>query len=113
MDRAVREKRIVEVLVCDVALLLLILMGLVGCLLFWLGESPLKCFCRNVSAFDASRRRHVLAHRLGDTSRHRLPVMAAPSAGVVSIDSSPSETLSDQGASEGYGEHLRVPVLTN
>jgi hypothetical protein len=44
MDRAVREKRIVEVLVCDVALLLLILMGLVGCLLFWLGESPLKCF---------------------------------------------------------------------
>jgi hypothetical protein len=44
MDRAVQEKRTFAVLVCDVALLLLILMGLVGCLLFWLGELLMKLF---------------------------------------------------------------------
>jgi hypothetical protein len=37
MQCAVREKRVFAVLCCDVLLLLLLLMGLVGCLLFWLG----------------------------------------------------------------------------
>jgi hypothetical protein len=37
MQCAVREKRVLAVLCCDVMLLLLLLMGLVGCLLFWLG----------------------------------------------------------------------------
>jgi hypothetical protein len=37
MQCAVREKRIFAVLCCDLLLLLLLLIGLVGCLLFWLG----------------------------------------------------------------------------
>ena len=37
MSGAVREKRVLVVLLCDLALMFLMFIGLVGCLLFWLG----------------------------------------------------------------------------
>ena len=70
MQSAVREKRIFAVLCCDLLLLLLLLMGLVGCLLFWLGV----CWGELVLSRRRSHtcpRRHVFAHRLGDSSGHR------------------------------------------
>ncbi len=42
MDGAVREKRAAAVLMCDAVLMLLMLMGLMGCLLFWLGMCQMK-----------------------------------------------------------------------
>jgi hypothetical protein len=41
MRGAVREKRVFALLLCDAALMLLMLVGLVGCLLFWLGAQLL------------------------------------------------------------------------
>ena len=41
MRGAVRERRVFAVLLCDAALMLLMFVGLVGCLLFWLGAQPL------------------------------------------------------------------------
>lgn len=47
MERAVLEQRTFAILFCYAALMLLMLVGLVGCLLFWLGAKSMKCKRRN------------------------------------------------------------------
>ena len=91
MDRAVREKRAAAVLMCDAVLMLLMLMGLMGCLLFWLGMCQMKQPHADCQA--------ALIHAVAGT--YSLIDWEVPPF---------TETLDDQGASEGYGATATAPV---
>ncbi len=71
MRAAVRERRVFAVLLCDAALMLLMLVGLVGCLLFWLGAKLLaSSFERAAAIFPPTV---LQARTLSWTGRSRRP----------------------------------------